>query len=286
MTQEPADIDLDKADPQDLGSVTRPGRYPVVLIATVGVLMLTLAAGYLFLRRSPSAPSAPAARAVSKPLPAQQAEPGEQIPLPPLDETDTLVRQLVGRLSSNPAVAAWLTTDGLILNFVIVTSRIANGETPVGELKAIAPVSRFHTRTSRDTLYIDPSSYHRYDRHAEAVSALDARGSARLFATVKPRVRDAYRRVGGLHDEFDPVLERAIVELLRVPVLDGEVALDPKGIGYAFAEPRLERMSDAQKQLLRMGPQNVRTVQNKLREIASYLGIPAARLPPPSTLSR
>jgi hypothetical protein len=61
-------------------------------------------------------------------------------------------------------------------------------------------------------LYIDPSSYGRYNRYAEAVSALDARGTARLYATLKPRVRDAYRR---LEEDFDPVLERAIVELLR-----------------------------------------------------------------------
>jgi hypothetical protein len=82
---------------------------------------------------------------------------------------------------------------------------------------------------------------------------------------------------------FDPVLERAIIELLRVPAIDGEVALEPHGIVYAFAEPRLQSMSAAQKQLLRMGPQNVRAVQAKLREIASHLGIPASRLPPPVT---
>ena len=44
--------------------------------------------------------------------------------------------------------------------------------------------------------------------------------------------------------------------------------------------PQLQELSAAQKQLLRMGPQNVRTVQSKLREIATALGIPASRLPP------
>ena len=69
------------------------------------------------------------------------------------------------------------------------------------------------------------------------------------------------------------------MELLKVPVVQGEVELAPSGIVYAFVEPRLEEMSAAQKHLLRMGPQNVQAVQRKLREIANYLAIPASRLP-------
>jgi hypothetical protein len=270
------------------GSVTpRRTRRPAVLLAIAGVLILALAAAYVFLRRPPAEPSvSTAAQEPSQTPPRQQAEPGDQILLPPLDDTDALVRLMVGRLSSHPTVAAWLTTDGLILNFVAVTASIANGDTPVAELKAVGPVPRFRTRSSRDLLYIDRSSYSRYDRYAEAVSALDARGTARLYATLKPRVRDAYRRVAGLDEDFDPVVERAIIELLRVPVVEGNVALVPKGIVYGFEDPSLERMSGAQKQLLRMGPQNVRTVQGKLREIAPYLGIPESRLPRPAALSK
>ncbi len=79
-------------------------------------------------------------------------------------------------------------------------------------------------------------------------------------------------------------MERAIVELLKVPVVEGEVALRMSGIGYAFADPRLEGLSPPQKQLLRMGPENVKAIQGKLREIASFLQIPESRLPRPSSL--
>jgi hypothetical protein len=280
MPDYPADVDLDldRPDSPDSGSPPPRNRPPLALFVVVGVLLIALGAAYLFLWRGRPEPAV--RTAVAKPqAPVQHAEPAEQIVLPPLDETDALVRELVNRLSSEPAVTAWLTTDGLLLNFVTVTSRIAQGRSAISELKAIGPVPRFRPRTVADRLYIDPSSYHRYDRYAAAVSSLDARGTARLYATLKPRIADAYKRHGHPDGNFDPVLERALIELLAVPVIEGDVALEPAGIGYAFADERLQGLSAPQKQLLRMGPENMRTVQRKLREIASAVGIPESRLP-------
>jgi hypothetical protein len=274
MLEDPADVDLDKPI-SDRSGPSAQRRPSLALLAGIGVLLLSLGAAYIFLRRPPPETSAPAA----KTAPARKAEPAEQIVLPPLDDMDPIVRQLVERLSSHPTVAAWLTTDGLLLNFVVVTSRIATGESPIRELKTLGPIPRFRTRGSDENRSIDPSSYRRYDRHAAAVAALDARGAARLYETLKPRITDAYRRLGPSDVDFDRVLERAIVELLRVPVIDGEIALVPHGTVYAFAEPRLQQLSAPQKQLLRMGPQNVRAVQAKLREIAPLIGIPESRLP-------
>lgn len=280
MTDHPGDVDLDRATPAEPHGPPPRKRPPLAPFIAVGVLLVALGAAYMFLRRAPSEPSVPAA--VSQPAaepPARQGEPGEQIVLPPLDDTDALVRQLVDRLSSHPTVAAWLTTDGLILNFVVVTSRIANGQTPVAELRSLGPTPPFRIRRSGDDRFVDPSSYRRYDRHAAAVSSLDARGTARLYATLKPRIDEAYGRLGYRNADFDPVLERAIVELLNVPVVEGDIELVPHGTVYGFADDRLQAMSAAQKQLFRMGPQNVRTIQGKLREIASSLGIPESRLP-------
>ena len=70
---------------------------------------------------------------------------------------------------------------------------------------------------------------------------------------------------------FEDVLTQAITQLLSVPVTDGPVALRPVGIGYGYADARLEGLTAAQKQLLRMGPENVRKVQSKLREIAPHV---------------
>lgn len=279
MNDQLADIDLEKApSPEDGVPPPRRTQLPVVALVVAAVLLFGLTAAYVFLRRAPAASEAPAS--VAKPAAAPEAR-KEEIALPPLDETDAIVRQLVEKLSSHPMVARWLTTDALVVNFVAVTSRIASGVTPAGELKTMGPVPRFTARTSGENTYVDRASYRRYDRYAEAVATLDARGTVGLYNTLKPRIRDAYARLVSGNDDFDPVLERAIIKLLEVPVVDANIALQPHGTVWAFEDPSLQGLTAAQKQLLRMGPQNVRAIQSKLREIASGLGIPASRLPLP-----
>jgi hypothetical protein len=61
-----------------------------------------------------------------------------------------------------------------------------------------------------------------------------------------------------------------------VPVLREDVELVPHAIGFRYADPKLEALTPAQKQFLRIGPRNVRLVQGKLKELAVAL-TPAAR---------
>ena len=283
MTEELANIDLLKGGSDDHGALAPRNRRLVVIVALLALVMLVLGGAYWYLRRTRSAPAAAVGTQPADAAVKVRQDAAELISLPPLAETDPLVRELVSALSSNPVVASWLTTERLIVNFVVVTSKIADGQTPVAELKTVGPVPPFKARTARGTLSIDPSSYHRYDRYAQAVSALDARGTVRLYETLKPRINEADKSFGG-SGEFNGELERAIVELLKVPIVEGPVALKMSGIVYAYADPRLEGLSPAQKQLLRMGPENVKAIQAKLREIAAVLQIPESRLPQPTTL--
>jgi hypothetical protein len=207
-----------------------------------------------------------------------------RIVLPPLDQTDPIVRDLVKQIASHPRVAAWLATQGLIRNFVVVVSIIAEGRTPAGQLRVLRPSAGFHVVERGGDLYIDPSSYERYDGLAAAATSIDPAGAARLYATLKPRLEEAYRDLGAPDIPFDRTLERAIVLLLKTPIVDDPVRAEPQGgVGYGFAAPDFEALPAAQKQLLRMGPRNVRTIQSSLRAIALALGIPAERLPAPRT---
>jgi hypothetical protein len=280
------DFDLDNPGAIRVPPPEPPSRLPWVLGA-VALVALAGAVTYFALRQGPQTGPDTAAvlpsAAEPAPPPIAGTAPAETIALPPLGETDPLVRQLVGQLSGHPTVAAWLATDQLIRNFAVVTLNVADGRTPAQLLETLEPDAEFVVAESDGTLYIDPRSYRRYDPYAAAVASLDARGTARLYATLKPRVQDAARELGYAQGDFDRVIEDAIVELLGTPVVEGDVELREKTISYALADPSLEALSSAQRQLLRMGPRNVRTIQAKLREIARELAIPPERLPRPAS---
>jgi hypothetical protein len=70
---------------------------------------------------------------------------------------------------------------------------------------------------------------------------------------------------------FRERLDAAFATLLAVPVPDGPVEVEPKVVTYTYADDSLEELSPVQRQFLRMGPDNVRRVQAKLRELRAEL---------------
>lgn len=273
------DVELVKSHDDEPRLLPPPPAGPSRLWIVVAILVVAIAAiTYVLVTRQRPAPAASAARtapAPSRPLGAQ----APAIELPPLDASDAAVRELVKQVTSNPRIAAWLATDGLIRSFTVGVQNVAEGSTPAARFGVLRPGGAFET-TGRSAIEIAPRSYQRYDELAAAMASIDPAGAARLYTIVKPRVDEAYRDLGFPDTPFDRALEQAIVSLLQVPAVDGPVRLEPKGIGYAYANPQLEGLTAAQKQLLRAGPGNVRMIQAALRQIALALGIPPQRLPP------
>jgi Protein of unknown function (DUF3014) len=254
------------------------------IVLIVLLLIAIVSVGYIVLRRS-RAPAPQIATAPVASAPAQTVAPktggplveAEKIALPALPETDALVRELVVKLSSHPKALAWLATNGLIENFTVATLNVSEGKTPVVHWPTLAPRARFNVLNTPRGVVVDPKSYQRYDEYAAAVGKLDPAGTARLYLTLKPRIIDAYRGLGFPEGDFDPVLERAIGVLLATPAIDGDVALREKVITYQFVDPEAEALPGAAKQLLRMGPNNLRIVQAKLRELVVQLGLHPAK---------
>jgi hypothetical protein len=264
----------------------RPRRWP--WLAALGVLLVAGLAAYRWLRPpaldaptdvapAPAPPVAtpPAApdarRPALAPGPLEAAPPLP--PLPPLAESDAAVRDLAAPLGAEPV----LPPDNLVPRFVAAADNVANGESPRAHLGFLAPKGRFRVVARDGRLWIDPASYARYDAVADRIAALDAAEVVGLYRRVGPLVAEAHRQLGQPPETFDGTLARAVDELLAVPVVEGDVEVVPKVITYAFADPRLEGMSPAQKHLLRMGPRNVRLVQGQLRAVAGVLGVPARR---------
>jgi hypothetical protein len=216
----------------------------------------------------------------SAPPPEVVEDTAEPLVLPALDASDEVVRTLVAGLSARPELARWLVHDQLIRRFVVVVDNVAEGVSPRGHVEFLAPGDEIQVlEAGDDSLLLDEASYRRYDPLAAVVASLDTEGTVHLYRSLRPLIDEAYRDLGYPDRPFDETLEEAVASLLAVPVVTGAVRLEAGVVSYRYADPRLEDLTAAQKHLLRMGPDNTRRIQGKLRDLARALGIPAERLP-------
>lgn len=258
----------------------REGASRAWAVGAVALLIAAAVGAFLVMRPSKEAPvtssdtaassraGAPATRGALGPA----VEPRE---LPALDLMDPVVREILSGLSSRPELAAWLATDGLVRSLAASVDAVANGIPPTPHLRSLAPAHPFTAQARGTSFVIDPQSYRRYDGIADTVATLDADGLARAYVTLRPRLQDAYRELGYPDGNIDAAVATALARLLATPLPERDVEVQPAPVLYQFADPRLEKLTGAQKQLLRMGPRNQRIIQDKLRAVSHALGLPS-----------
>ena len=262
-------------NPEQAPPSEEPFRYTWHVVAGAVVILL-IAAGTLFMRSriETPPPDAPvvAEPADMAPAPVAEAVPEEPLVLPPLAESDGLIRELVRTLSANPELVSMLAGEELVRRFAAAIDNIARGESPRVHLPGVKPEGSFAATEASTGSYVDPASYDRYNTIAAVISSLDAEGTLAAYRNVKPLIQESYRDLGYPQADFDPTLRRAIRHLLETPVVNGELEVVPGVRSYKLADPALESLSEAQKHLLRMGPANVQRIQAKLRELYDGLG--------------
>jgi hypothetical protein len=286
----------------DRGSRSRRRRRVLVVLPLVAA---ALAGAYLYLRESglieslelptifappdtetpqrradaPMPPLPPAPPVPPPPPLAEEMGPPPE-PLPALAESDSLASDLVRGLSSNPRLASWLAHGSVVRRFVAVVDNVADGESPRPHVPFLAPEGEFRTATIRgDRLVIDPRSYDRYDAFADAIASLDTQGSVELYRRLRPLTDEAYGELGRSDRSFDDALRSAIRRVLATPLVEGDVGLVPRVISFGYDDPRLQEMGPVEKHLVRLGPRNLRIVQERVRAFALELGIPPSELP-------
>ena len=267
-------------------SLFRPGGQSFgTLIGVVGIAILTGFTSF-FVFGGDQGVEAPVPIAVASSTPAlpsasHAAEPGHAIVLPPLDESDALVRDLVTTMTSHPALAAWLIPDDLVRSFVVVVDNVAHGDNPAEHLTPLRPTRRFSATGEAPQLGIDPVSHARYNTHAEILAAIDPVEAAELYRTFYPLIAEAYVELGYPDDAFDETMLRALGNIVETPVLEQDPILVPRAAFFEFADDRLEALLPVQKQFLGMGSRNVRAVQASLLDIAREIGLDTSSLAVP-----
>ena len=192
--------------------------------------------------------------------------------LPRLNDSDQLIRDGVVSLTRHEGVNTWLSPNELIRKFVAFVEGVAIGQVAKDPVRDLAPQGPFLASQISEQVYLlDSASYERYYFFSEVVVSLDARRSAEFYLLVHPMLQEAYGELGSPDKKFNDVVFKAIGRLLETPVINKPIRLLRPVVMYQFEEKKLESLSAAQKQLIRMGPKNTRALQVKLSEIALEL---------------
>ncbi len=246
----------------------------------IGVVVVVVVAGigyWLFGRGEGEPPPNTVAEIVeevpAEPTPSLKERMSERLKGVTLAGSDAVVREVVVALSSQPEMVTWLANEDLVRRFVASVHLIAEGKNPRSQLEFLKPTRRFSGLERDEGWVVDSKSYRRYGLVAQAFAGLDTEGTVRVFNELEPLIDEAHREIAPPGTTFRVTLKKALDLLLEVPVLEGDVALKPKVVSFAYGDERLEGLSEAKKQMLRMGPENVAQIQAKIIELEAALGL-------------
>ena len=133
------------------------------------------------------------------------------------------------------------------------------------------PKQAFSVVEEDEVIYISPSSYQRYDSYTDTLTALDSRRLVSTFHALRPMYEQAFQYLGLDPGDFDNTIIRALDQVLATPEIIEPIALQPKSVVYVFADPALENLPAVQKQLLRMGPDNISRIKQQARALREGL---------------
>ncbi|KJY88264.1 DUF3014 domain-containing protein [Pseudoalteromonas piscicida] len=196
----------------------------------------------------------------------EQVEPVEpEVPLPPLSQSDTEIKEAVSNYLSNQAVKL-LADDDVIRRTVVYVDNLAKGKVAENHAPVVKPQDGFSV-IDDDIIITDPNSYERYTPYVAMFDTMSTAQVVRLYDQYKPLFEEAYEEIGYEGDAFNGTLTDAIDELLATPIPDTALPLVKDSVTYKYAYAEWEQLSPAQKQFLRMGPENMKKVKKRLEEI-------------------
>lgn len=293
-----------RADPEEYsGPVATRSRFPIVELLLALVLAGGLAAFWFWSEReSPQttvitvppieahavAPDVPATpdipqrpepvAAVVPEAPATLAEgeaiapaaPQVAVPLTP-EEGDALLRKQLSAAGAKPVLTKLLSDQQPLEVSAALIDGLGRGVIIRKFLPRATHSEKFSVVTQDDGFYMNPNGFLRYDAYADAIAALDIGVLVNAFHLLRPGFEQAYGYLGLDAADFDNAVIRTLDLVLATPEIGEPIALLPKSVVYVYADPGLESLPAVQKQLLRMGPDNIRRIKQQAQALRDGL---------------
>ncbi|ACA88843.1 DUF3014 domain-containing protein [Shewanella woodyi] len=281
----------DRIAPQEKSA----GANALAIVAIVVVLLLSGGAYYYFSSQEPVQPEIVEVVELPDPVPAEplpteapipepviEVEPEPVVieeapvvpevePLPSLSQSDEFVSIKAVEMADGMKIEPLMVEQDLVRHFVVFVDNLAQGELARKVSPMKAPNRVFTVSEITNKTYLNPDSYHRYDLYADLVSGLDEEQLAKTYQELTPLLGEAFEELGYGDMSFNDRMVEAIDVMLDAPIIDSPIELDGVSVNYQFVDPQLEALPNAQKLLIRMGPENSKKVKAALRKLKKHL---------------
>lgn len=265
------------------------------MVVIVLVVLVAVAAAFFFLRDKDSGEASTQATpvAVTPQEEAPEEPPQESIPetiyqppqpieepkpLPGLNDSDSSVLDALRELRGE-SLLALIVPQEVIRKFVMAVNGISEGKVVHEYRPVVSPPPPFLIEKFAVTLEgtaveqqrIAPGNYARYEPYVSTLALLDMDSLVAIYKRFYPLLEEAFKELGLKKSNFHSVMIAALDNILAAPDIQGDVLLIQPKVFYHYADPALEKMPQTHKLMVRMGPENARSIKASLRQLRAKL---------------
>lgn len=199
-------------------------------------------------------------------------EPEQIKPLPPLDQSDNEMVDVLSGLFGQEALMKLFNVKDMIRHIVVTVDNLPRKQYAVKYLPAKPVAGRFMVTDKEDgSIFTNADNSRRYAPYVNLLESLDEKAAVAAYTRVYPLFQKAYEDLGYPSAYFNDRLVDVIDHLLDSPGVRGSIRLVQPNVLYEYADEKLEALSSGQKILIRMGDDNAVRVKEKLRKFRHEL---------------
>ena len=277
------------------------GRYDLIdeeksnpILVGAIVFLVLAAGGWFYWQYSQEPPATPATQTISLPLPANTADsavdenassdenrvqivtlddtnlPELAFSLPALASSDQDFRDAI--LSVSAGLKPWLQSTELIKKYTTIANDFSQGLWLEKHMRFLKQAQPFEIEKTATGVFMAKKGYQRYDELAAAINVIDPQAAMTVYRNFRPLLQEVFADFGYPADRpLEDVFLKSAAQILAAPIIDEPIALTKHVVFYKYADDKLEALSPISKQMLRMGPDNTRIIQNKVRQLVEGL---------------
>jgi hypothetical protein len=188
-------------------------------------------------------------------------------PLPALADSDDFVEAKTLAIANGMKIAPMILKKDIARQFVVFVDNLAQGDIVHKASPLKGPDTKFSVSEITNKTYLNPDGYHRYDLYANFIAGLSDKDLIATYTELKPLFAEAFIELGYSDIDFDKRMQQAFSMVASAPIIEDPIELSSISVNYKYVDPNLEALPDAQKLLIRMGPENTRKIKEAVKKL-------------------